>query len=47
VLEALIDLGMTDDPLVRHLEQRLRELEVYHGGRHPIATGLDYLDARK
>jgi phenylalanine-4-hydroxylase len=47
VLEALLELGLAGDPLVRQLERRLRELEDYHGGRHPIALGLDYLSARK
>ncbi len=43
VLEALLELGLEGDPLVRRLERRLRELEDHHGGRHPIALGLDYL----
>jgi len=43
VLEALLDLGLSNDPLALQLERQLRELEVYHGGRHPIVLGLDYL----
>jgi hypothetical protein len=47
VLDVLLELGLTGDPLVREIERRLRELEEYHGGRHPIVLGLDYLSARK
>jgi len=45
-LDALIELGLSNDPLVQQLERQLRELEDYHGGRHPIALGLDYLSTR-
>jgi phenylalanine-4-hydroxylase len=47
VLEVLLELGMESDPLAQKLEHRLRELEDHYGGRHPIALGLDYLEARK
>jgi phenylalanine-4-hydroxylase len=43
VLDALIELGLSNDPLARELERQLRELEVYHRGEHPILLGLDYL----
>src|SRR5690606_2803609 len=42
VLDALLELGLSNDPLVQQLERQLRELEKYHGGRHPILLGLDY-----
>jgi phenylalanine-4-hydroxylase len=45
VLAALVELGMTGDPLVVQLERRLRELEDHYAGHHPIALGLDYLAA--
>jgi phenylalanine-4-hydroxylase len=47
LLEVLFELGLCDDPLVMKLQRRLRELEDHYGGRHPIALGLDYLEARK
>lgn len=46
VLDALIELGLSNDPLARELERQLRELEVYHRGEHPILLGLDYLAAK-
>jgi phenylalanine-4-hydroxylase len=46
VLDALIELGLSNDPLVPRLERRLQELEEYHGGRHPVALGLNYLSAK-
>jgi phenylalanine-4-hydroxylase len=47
VLDALIDLGLSNDPLARQLERQLRELEEYHRGQHPILLGLDYLAAKE
>jgi phenylalanine-4-hydroxylase len=47
LLEVLLELGLSNDPLLRQLERRLRELEDHYGGQHPIALGLDYLEARK
>jgi hypothetical protein len=47
VLEALVELGVGDAALCSALERRLSELEVYHAGRHPIATGLGWIAARK
>jgi phenylalanine-4-hydroxylase len=47
LLEILLDLGLSNDPLIPQLERRLRELEDHYGGRHPIALGLDYLGARR
>jgi phenylalanine-4-hydroxylase len=47
LLELLLDLGLSNDPLIPQLERRLRELEDHYGGRHPIALGLDYLGARR
>jgi hypothetical protein len=46
LLECLIELGSGDSDAARDLERRLRELEGYYGGKHPIAMGLDYLKAR-
>jgi hypothetical protein len=47
VLEALVELGVGDGALIAKLERRLHELETYYGGRHPIATGLGWLSARR
>lgn len=47
VLDALIDLGLSNDPLVFQLERQLRELEEYHRGQHPILLGLDYLATKR
>jgi phenylalanine-4-hydroxylase len=47
LLESSLDLGLSQDPLARALERRLRMLEDHYGGRHPIALGLEYLLARK
>jgi phenylalanine-4-hydroxylase len=47
LLETLLDLGLSNDPLTLQLERRLRELEDHYGGRHPIALGLDYLRAHR
>ncbi len=46
LLECLTDLGLNDGALARQLKARLRELEHYHEGKHPIALGLDYLELR-
>ena len=46
LLECLIDLGSGDSDVARELSRRLQELELYYGGKHPIAMGLDYLKAR-
>ena len=43
LLECLTQLGAADSELGRKLSTRLEELEIYHGGKHPIALGLDYL----
>lgn len=45
LLESLIELGRGDSDTARQLRRRLLELEGYYGGRHPIAMGLEYLDA--
>ena len=47
MLDTLLAVGLDGDPLVRQLERSLRELEDHHGGKHPIALGLDYLRAHK
>jgi phenylalanine-4-hydroxylase len=47
VLDALVELGVDDGALITKLESRLNELETHYGGRHPIATGLGWLAARK
>jgi phenylalanine-4-hydroxylase len=47
LLEASLDLGLSQDPLARELERRLGALEEHYAGRHPIALGLDYLRARE
>jgi hypothetical protein len=43
LLECLTHMGAADSELGRKLHRRLEELEIYHGGKHPIALGLDYL----
>ena len=47
VLDALIELGVAEGPLVAALERRLSWLEAHYEGRHPVAAGLGYLSARK
>jgi phenylalanine-4-hydroxylase len=44
LLECLTELGLSEGALGRQLKTRLLELEHYHGGKHPIALGLDYLE---
>ncbi len=46
LLECLTQLGAADSELGRKLHLRLEELEIYHGGKHPIALGLDYLTSQ-
>jgi hypothetical protein len=44
LLECQTELGLSEGALGRQLKTRLLELEHYHGGKHPIALGLDYLE---
>jgi phenylalanine-4-hydroxylase len=47
LLECLTDLGRADGALGLELRARLLELEHFHGGKYPIALGLDYLEQRR